>query len=673
MARFSLSLALPKATPSALLRLALRRRAQPPQAFLTWRPAAQGDKALTSFPLCPYLPEEYFCFAKEMRPAVDTPIRGMLMASLRRRSRAGRDLSSPSELEAFTNLAGTDSNLAWRYRVAGFACWLLVVVVILYNQREAGWDVQLGTLLALIATLVIGYLIAAHSWRLHIRRLATLTQALAEQRARWEAVVQSMTEGVVIFDEAGVVCAVNPALATLFGRSETELLHRNAFTNPAWPIAMSETVAFRAVFEHRAVSAQEIQVQTSSGERILSVSAAPLPSGKGAVAVFHDVTAMRHAERELIRTERLRVAGRMAAGMAHDFNNLLMIISGRAQVLAERPEIQNEFFLRRSIEVIQQAASDGARSIERLREFTRPADQATYQPVELLQLVEDVVELTRPRWQYEKQSLGEYVQVQVTGQPQLWVMGNASELREVLTNLIFNAVDAMPDGGTLRISVEPAGHQAVIVVEDTGIGIPADQLPFIFDPFYTTKGSWGNGLGLSICQSVINQHGGQILVRSEPGRGTAFTIRLPLTDIRASPSSTPATAPLRRQRVLYVDDDLAVAATILELLLLEGHYVVTAGSAAEALQMIEQVRPTVVLTDLAMPEQNGIDLARAVRERWPDLPVGLITGWGEDLTAEQRSFVQGVLTKPVTRQALQDFLRTLASERGAGVPVTAGC
>src|SRR5581483_11375720 len=134
-----------------------------------------------------------------------------------------------------------------------------------------------------------------------------------------------------------------------------------------------------------------------------STTAAPLPNGKGAVAVFRDVTEMRHAEQELARVERLRVAGRMAAGIAHDFNNLLMIISGRAQVMAERPEVKEEYFLQRSIEAILQATSEGRRNIERLREFTRPADSATYEPVDLSQLIDDVVELTRPRSQYEKQ------------------------------------------------------------------------------------------------------------------------------------------------------------------------------------------------------------------------------------------------------------------------------
>ena len=231
----------------------------------------------------------------------------------------------------------------------------------------------------------------------------------------------------------------------------------------------------------------------------------------------------RRLQERLRRGEKFRALGEMAAGIAHDFNNLLAAIAGHCQVLArEMPEGSGA---RAHIDAIQMAVKDGSAMVERLRHLAGGGEEAV-EEVDLARLANDVVLMTRPKWHHETQQRGRTIQLNTDLQECPPVRANGSHLREVLVNLVFNAVEAMPDGGTLTLRTWHRDGVVHCEVEDTGIGMEQEVAASIFDPFFTTKGQ-GTGLGLSISYAIVRQYGGEIQVESHPGRGSRFTVELP--------------------------------------------------------------------------------------------------------------------------------------------------
>src|SRR2546425_1977284 len=210
----------------------------------------------------------------------------------------------------------------------------------------------------------------------------------------------------------------------------------------------------------------------------------------------------------------------MASGVAHDFNNLLASILGRAQLTLQRLQDPQ---LRKWIQVIERAALDGAQTVRRLQEFTRiRRDQQRFVAVDLNEVVRGALEITQSRWREETRSRGVAVDVQTSLSSLPGVAGDPAELREAMTNLILNAVDAMPEGGTLTLTTAVAHGEVVVTVADSGVGIPEAIRAKIFDPFFTTKGPQGTGLGLSMTYGILSRHGGRLTGGSHVGRGTAF-------------------------------------------------------------------------------------------------------------------------------------------------------
>jgi signal transduction histidine kinase len=355
--------------------------------------------------------------------------------------------------------------------------------------------------------------------------------------------------------------------------------------------------------------------------------------------------------------ETLRAMGRMASGMAHHVNNLLAVISGRTQLLlvrATQPEV------RRPLEVIQRAAFDAAEVVRRVLGFAAMQPGADATVLDLNEVVREVVELTRPRWRDEAQVRGLTIDVTCDLAEVPPVAGEGAALREVVMNLVFNAVDALPKGGTIRLTTWSADRWVFCAVADDGVGMDEDVRRRALEPFFTTKGPQGTGLGLSVAHSIVQRHRGELSVRANEGGGTVVTMRLPqaaaLAATVAAPPPTPAGPPLR---ILVIDDEGTVREALADSLAEDGHTVVQAGSGAEGLARLGDGTPVdVVVTDLGMPEMNGWDVARAVRARYPGLPVGLLTGWAVALEIgdEERRGVDFVLAKPYTTEALRAAL-----------------
>jgi signal transduction histidine kinase len=391
---------------------------------------------------------------------------------------------------------------------------------------------------------------------------------------------------------------------------------------------------------------------------------------------------LRQAQDELVRSEKLRGLGQMAAGIAHDLNNTLATILGQVELLRLQPRSPE---VAEGLALLQTAATDGAVVVRRLQDFARQKRAEPLQPCDLAQIVSETLELTRPRWQEEPRRKGIVIEPEVDLANVPLIQGHPAELREALTNLIFNAVDAMPQGGTLRVAgrvLPPAEGDSLaadpdasgvpqpawveLAVADTGIGIPDAIRGRIFDPFFTTKGFRGTGLGLSVVYGILERHGGRIDVTSVPGRGTTFRLRLRAAarDAQAAePHATPAVVSARR--ILVVDDDAPVRRTLAGLLRASGQDVFEAASGAEALTCLATTPVDLVLTDLGMPEVTGWDVARAAKVRCPHLPVVLLTGWGDQVATEAPPgvAVDRVLPKPVPRRTILALITELTGPR----------
>jgi signal transduction histidine kinase/ActR/RegA family two-component response regulator len=366
---------------------------------------------------------------------------------------------------------------------------------------------------------------------------------------------------------------------------------------------------------------------------------------------------MREAQEQLVQAERLSALGEMAGGIAHNFNNTLFVALGLCDVLLAKDSLDGE--ARASVDRIRTCALDAANTVRRLQVFARgdAVDDRT-RTVLLTEMVDEMRELTRHKWRGEAGERGVTIEVRTEAGGTPLVRANPAEIREVLTNLIFNAVDAMEESGAIVLRSGESGSRAFFSVTDEGTGMDDATLKQVFEPCFTTKGARGYGFGLSTCWSIARRLGGEVTVDSSPGRGSTFTLWLPLAPQVSTPAATASPGGRDRAHVLVIDDDAAVLEVIGELLDAIGHRCDTYVDAAEGLRAFDGGRYDVVISDLGMPGLTGNDVARSVVERRPEIPVILLTGWGSDVELEPdvATMVADVLAKPVTLQVLESAL-----------------
>jgi len=355
---------------------------------------------------------------------------------------------------------------------------------------------------------------------------------------------------------------------------------------------------------------------------------------------------LREAHDQLVRSEKLRAVGEIAAGVAHNFNNVLGGILARAQLLQLTTDPAE---IRQGLDIIEKAALDGAGIVHRLQDSARLRTSTPLSPLALNQVVRDALELTRPRWKDAAELRGKPIVVD-TGLSDLpTVLGDPGGLREVVTNIILNAVEAMPEGGRLRVQTSAWAGWVTLTFSDTGTGMSEDVRRRIFDPFFTTKGSRGTGLGMSVSYAIVKRHGGDILVESAIGQGTTIRLRLPAARTTEALPSTSAELPSVStcSRILVVDDDAYVRGILRDVLASLGHRVEAVDSGQKALELFTADAFDLVITDLGM-ELSGREVASAVKARSPDTPVILVTGWaaGVDMVDMRKAGVDLLLGKP---------------------------
>ena len=375
---------------------------------------------------------------------------------------------------------------------------------------------------------------------------------------------------------------------------------------------------------------------------------------------------LERSQGQLVKTERLRALGEMAAGVAHDFNNLLSVILGRAELMLRRVR---EPGMVRDLEAVRRAAQDGADTVRRIQEFTRTRRTRSFERVDLGDVAREVIELTRPRWEVEGQSRGVRYEFTVEGLAPP-VAGRPEELREVLTNLITNAVDAMPEGGRCTVRLAAGLEWASVSVRDNGVGMAEDMRRRVFEPFFTSKGPRGTGLGLAVSWGIVTRHGGTIEVDSALGEGSTFVVRLPIpVSLPDSVTGVTVPPPSGTARVLIIEDEPEVQAVLADMLREAGYIVIVAKDGNNGLERCEQESMDIVLSDISMPGLSGWDVATQLRTRFPTIPIGFVTGWGDQLDPERltRTGVSFVIAKPF--QTL-DVLRHVAQALGAPRPAS---
>lgn len=374
---------------------------------------------------------------------------------------------------------------------------------------------------------------------------------------------------------------------------------------------------------------------------------------------------LRFSQQTILQQERLRALGQMASGIAHDINNAISPVTLYSEFLLEKePDLSPR--AREYLQIISRASEDVASTVARLREFYRQREsKMNLLPMQLNLILDQVIELTRARWHDIPQERGVVIEIETDFSPSLPpIMGVESEIREALTNLFFNAFDAMPNGGTLTLRTRLAGEDQVrLEISDTGIGMDEDTRKRCLEPFYTTKGQRGTGLGLAMVYGIAQRHSADLEIDSAVGIGTTVRLLFQVSDtIGSVPAGEvfPKPFPLK---LLVVDDDPLLLKSLFDILTGDGHSVVIANSGKLGVEAFlaarEEASPfDVVLTDLGMPYMDGRKVAAAIRAASSSTPVILLTGWGQRMLAEGDipPYVFRVLSKPPKLADLREAL-----------------
>ena len=529
-----------------------------------------------------------------------------------------------------------------------------------YTQADAAW-------MEGIAQFIAPVLNARLEQERQEKARTKAEEALKKSEEKYHSLIENASDAIIAVDKEGVIIEFNKKAEEMFGYAREEALgsHITLLSPPSERARQKNMLEeFRKTNELFIVGktqegkglrkdGQEFPFEGSAfgieiaGERILTV-------------ILRDVSERKKMEQQLLQAEKLKSLGELAGGVAHDFNNVLAAILGRAQLLRmivkspwegeeRRKSIQE---LEEGLEIIEIASRDGAETVRRIQKFTRKRDDDTHQIViDIHEVIEHAIEFTRTRWKTEAAAKGITITVHKEFSPLPCLLGSPSELREVFTNLISNAVDAMPHGGAITVKTFEEDRHIIVRIADTGVGVPKNIQQRVFDPFFTTKGPQSTGLGLSVSYGIISRHRGTISVESSEGKGTTFTIKLPVDEMehrKEENKMVPSSEARRKAKILIIDDEEQVRTLLSDILLRDGHEVEVAASGKAGIELFEKQEFDLVFTDLGMQGMSGWQVAEKIKSLNGRVPVALITGWNVDLSrAEMKeNWVDLVVHKP---------------------------
>ena len=377
------------------------------------------------------------------------------------------------------------------------------------------------------------------------------------------------------------------------------------------------------------------------------------------------------AQREQkIHAEKMAALGELSFGVAHNVNNTLTGILGRAQLLLRSNDSEK---IATGLELIIKSAEDGAQIIRRIQDFARKRPSREFETISIAELLKDAGEMSKPRWEARVDAAP--VRLVLNTDCKAFVKGDPVELREVLVNMIYNAIDAMPAGGEIRLGTEETRDRVILTIADTGMGMGPEVKSRLFDPFFSTKGKLGTGMGLAVSFGIVRRHDGAIDVESEPDRGTTFKISLPKVarmktrDAQTfSPGADASPGEKRKVVVLVVDDETPVREVLIEALAAEGFEVLAATSGELALDLFDKHQGQIdaVFTDIGMPEMSGWELVTAIRERSKTVPMAIVSGWADAISHQTRSAVNAnwVVAKPFDLDKIVAIAQEIAQRKG---------
>ena len=389
---------------------------------------------------------------------------------------------------------------------------------------------------------------------------------------------------------------------------------------------------------------------------------------EGFVLMSRNMTISKEIDEKYTQSKKLAALGQISSGVAHDFNNVLTGVLGRVQILKKQT---NDERILKNLSMIELAAQDGSATVKRMQDFARLRTDEKFIPLDVKEIVEEVLALTRPKWRDNAEMRGIIIEPVVEIDEQLYVFGDASDLKGAFTNLIFNAVDAMPEGGVLTIRAEKKADKIVIEFEDTGIGMTDDTIERIYDPFFSTKGVKGTGLGMSEVYGVIKRHRGAIETKSKVGKGSTVIISMPSVKKGVSAEETGDILDRFESKILIIDDEEYILDMLEELLENQGHKVTTSSSTDNGLKLFKNSNFDIVITDLGMPDMSGWEVAERIKKMNRAVSVILLTGWALNLEAEKikENGVDFTLQKPFSENDLYDMIldaKKLKDEQSSG-------
>ncbi len=501
------------------------------------------------------------------------------------------------------------------------------------------------------------------------------TQRLAAEKkvtkleTNMEAILNATADAIVGMNNLRRITLWNPAAEKLFGWLAKEVQGREIEMLIPADLREGQGRKFRKFMEGRGQrKGQKKTFETSALRRDginipveITLSSAFIDNKLFGFAAFHDITEKKRTEKILVQSEKMRSLGEMASGVAHDFNNSLTTILGNIKLLKETGV---DSAITEKLDAVEQAARHGAEKIAGLQGFSQTPDDAVAKHFKLLALkplVDEVRNLTRFRWKDLPQKEGHTIEftTEVKGSPVLHI--NGSDFKEMLTNLIFNAVDAMPQGGHIHLSVKQEGEKVLITVRDNGIGLSKEDAAHIFEPYFTTKARGHAGLGLRIARRFVERYGGSIAVESVRGAGTTFTIEFPLLTTTDPEKLTQAVKPTQAipLQILVIDDEPLVRSLLKQVLEDSGHSVTEAGNGQEGVRCFRNSLIDLVITDHGMPVMNGLDAAFRIKNLKPATPVLLITGWQAETDAvfQKPSGIDEFISKPFDLENILDLVQ----------------
>ena len=455
-------------------------------------------------------------------------------------------------------------------------------------------------------------------------------KALRESEEKFREIAENLREVIFVIDhKENSISYVNPAYEKIWGRTCESLYQEPTSWLDAIFSEDRERLNMAVRQQQRAGFNEEFRITRPDGSiRWMHDRVFPIRDPKGEiyrlVGIGEDITERKQTEQELVRLERLSARGEMAQGIAHNFNNMLVGVLGYAQLIqmkASDPQILED-----AANLIESAIR--ARDlVRRLNRTVRSGEQEMIGSVSVNEVVQEAVLVTQSRWKDEPEARGLSFDVVAELEDVPPIGGTQVGLYNILINLLFNAVDAQPGGGTITIGTQAIAGSVQLTVKDAGIGMDEETRRRSFEPFFTTKANVGTGLGLSTVYSTVTRWGGSIDVESTPGEGTTFTVRFPAwMGPEGEEEEAGEVRPVRRGKVLVVDDDES-AVQFLPRVLSRDHDVEAVLSGVEAMERFTPGRYDVALIDLGMPGMPGNRIAEEMRQVDPSVATVLITGW----------------------------------------------